>query len=222
MHFFLLLIQTLAAALSTAFPAEIDYTLPLGAEAFVYLNPEEEAVAGVEAPEAYYWYGIQSMSTGPALVATDWTRYYEHTPEMGLLPRLEPTHDGVRLLLGSLVPLPTGTLQGQLYEGYEGSFGYAPAVNQPLLSATGLALLGAGARAELWVGNGEVIQQLNRGISGHPSHLVFRGDLDRDGRPDYIIGYGDRAATEVLYLSSVAKAGSVVSPVARCHYYYWE
>lgn len=204
------------------FPAEIDYSWPLGGEAYVYLNPQEAATARVEVPDAYYWYGLSGSAEAVVLRAVDWTAYYQAAPEAGLIPRLEPTDDRIRLLIGSRIPLRTGSISGRFYDGYESAFGRAPALNRPLLNELGLALLGTDAAAELWLGNTQGLQLLSAGELGAPSHAVFAGDLDGDGKRDYALSYGERAATEVLYLSSAAAPGKLVAPVATCTYHYWE
>lgn len=47
-----------------------------------------------------------------------------------------------------------------------------------------------------------------------PAFLIFCGDLDKDGRNDYIISFGDKAGGTILYLSSKARPGELVRPVA--------
>ena len=204
------------------FPAEIDYSLPLGGEAYVYLNPQEAATTRVDSPDAYHWYGLCENTDTVLLYPVDWTAYYRSAPEAGLIPRLEPTDDQIRLLIGSRVPLRTGAISGRFYDGYESAFGHAPALNRPLLNELGLALLGTDDNTELWLGNQYGIQLLSAGDLGVASHAVFAGDLDGDGRRDYVLSYGERAATEVLYLSSAAAPGKLVAPVATCNYHYWE
>ena len=207
---------------SEAYAAEIDYTEALSATAYVYLNPGEEATAHVENPDDFFWYGAHDGAAGPALILVDWTAYYTNDPEIGLLPRLEPTQDRIRLLIGSSERLSTGSIKGQFYEGYDSSFGHAPALNTPLLQSAGMALLGTGLNAELWISTAGQIQLLNANGEGYPSHLVFRGDLDADGATDYIVSYGEHVGNEVLYLSSAASDEQLVAPVAACTYTYWE
>lgn len=205
-----------------AFPAEIDYAGPLGAEAYVYLNPEEGATARIDDPDAYYWYALANEHGRVTLASIDWQRYYDNDAELGIQPRPEPTDGRVRLLIGSLRPLVPGTVNGRFYEGYASSFGRPPALNTPLLTELGLGLLGDHREAELWLRGADRVQQLNRDVAGYPSHVVFRGDIDRDGTPDLVLSYGDTRATEVLYLSGVAAEGALLGEAASCTYRYWE
>lgn len=49
---------------------------------------------------------------------------------------------------------------------------------------------------------------------GHPTQIFWKGDLDGDGKDDYIINYGDKVAHSLMYLSSQAENGDIVKPVA--------
>lgn len=42
----------------------------------------------------------------------------------------------------------------------------------------------------------------------------FMGDIDRDGQTDYILTFGEKSAETVLFLSSQARKGQLVRPVA--------
>jgi hypothetical protein len=47
-----------------------------------------------------------------------------------------------------------------------------------------------------------------------PVELIWRGDLDGDGRDDYLLRFGDKASQPILYLSTKARPGELVRPVA--------
>jgi|GEM_PF-4069137 len=47
------------------------------------------------------------------------------------------------------------------------------------------------------------------------SELVWAGDLDGDGKNDYIVYYGEVSAVTILYLSSIAPKGQIVKEAAR-------
>ena len=47
-----------------------------------------------------------------------------------------------------------------------------------------------------------------------PYNLVWEGDLDGDGKSDYIIRFGDKSRRTILFLSSEAREGEIVRPVA--------
>lgn len=60
-----------------------------------------------------------------------------------------------------------------------------------------------------------ITQRLN--IDQHkylkPWSMRWYGDLDGDGKTDYIIRYGDHFANDILYLSTHAESGKLVQPV---------
>ena len=48
---------------------------------------------------------------------------------------------------------------------------------------------------------------------GNTDYLLWAGDLDGDGRPDYLISYVDGYGEIVLYLSSEADAADLVGAI---------
>lgn len=51
-------------------------------------------------------------------------------------------------------------------------------------------------------------------VFGAAESLIWRGDLDGDGKDDYLISYGEKVAHTALYLSSEAKGRDIVRLVA--------
>lgn len=47
--------------------------------------------------------------------------------------------------------------------------------------------------------------------------VMWMGDLDRDGRMDYILQYGDKEYESILYLSSKRISNRLITPVGRFH-----
>ena len=47
--------------------------------------------------------------------------------------------------------------------------------------------------------------------------IKWMGDLDRDGRMDYILMYGDKVYESILYLSGTRISGRLLTPVGRFH-----
>lgn len=45
-------------------------------------------------------------------------------------------------------------------------------------------------------------------------NIVFKGDIDNDEIDDYILRFGDKSSQTVLFLSTAAKEGELVAPVA--------
>ncbi|MFK7773167.1 MAG: SH3 domain-containing protein [Saprospiraceae bacterium] len=48
----------------------------------------------------------------------------------------------------------------------------------------------------------------------YPSGILWKGDLDGDGKPDYIFHFGEKSGQTILYLSSEANGEEIVKPVA--------
>lgn len=57
-------------------------------------------------------------------------------------------------------------------------------------------------------------QLLFRPEFGYPRCVFYCGDIDNDGKNDYIINYDEKSGYTVLYLSSKARPGELVRPVA--------
>ena len=58
-------------------------------------------------------------------------------------------------------------------------------------------------------------QILNEGFGRqHPSCLYFEGDLDGDGKNDYVISYGVKSSITILYLSSEANRNELIKAVS--------
>ncbi|MFT4758447.1 MAG: hypothetical protein ACI9XO_001622 [Paraglaciecola sp.] len=45
-------------------------------------------------------------------------------------------------------------------------------------------------------------------------NVLFKGDINNDGIDDYILTFGDKSSQTILFLSSAAKEGELVAPVA--------
>jgi len=70
-------------------------------------------------------------------------------------------------------------------------------------------------RTKLILAVGQLTQEFETdAISKGPESLIWKGDLDKDGKEDYIIAYGFKSSATILYLSSQAKEGEIVKPVA--------
>ncbi|MFD2561489.1 SH3 domain-containing protein [Aquimarina rubra] len=61
----------------------------------------------------------------------------------------------------------------------------------------------------------QIINSAHRSITYYsPTCLVWEGDIDQDGKLDYIISYGEKSVRTYLYLSSEADDNQIVKPVA--------
>lgn len=60
-------------------------------------------------------------------------------------------------------------------------------------------------------------QEINNEAYGYINGYTFIGDIDGDGRPDYIIPYGEKTGRTILYLSSERGPGELAKAVAAYH-----
>lgn len=121
------------------------------------------------------------------------------------------------LILGSKKPLKTKTIKGAFWTGYN-QYLY-PFKNEyhEVFKKHGIELQQKeGPNLSIILKDKSKSQLLNpkeMKIS-YPTIFLWKGDLDGDGQLDYIFHYGDKSGETILYLSSEAKDGEIVKPVA--------
>jgi Bacterial SH3 domain len=59
----------------------------------------------------------------------------------------------------------------------------------------------------------QIISKINNQYL-YPTSVVWIGDLDKDGKKDYIIQYGEKSSKTILYLSSESEKDKIIKPVA--------
>lgn len=137
------------------------------------------------------------------------------------------TDKDILCIVGSLHNLAKMDVQGNWFDFEEGSFfdhGQEKAIPRVDFFKTwglrvdSLSLYGA---SPLYLQNGDRRQLLNAPDPAsdlapeNPSYLRWVGDLDGDGKRDYIIHYGiDKMSTHMLYLSSKASGDKMIKKVA--------
>lgn len=70
-----------------------------------------------------------------------------------------------------------------------------------------LLQLRAQGRRQLLLGE---LGTCSQAVGSDASYLLWAGDLDRDGKPDYLVSFVDAAGQVQLYLSSLARTGQIV------------
>ena len=128
-------------------------------------------------------------------------------------------------LIGSQKAFPKSILDGQYFSPYEAKgslydFSASGEINEELLATTSVEMFMSRSNelnAILAINNEEGFRQILNPSQLHlsmPMGIVWQGDIDGDGKEDYIIHYGEESSQTVLYLSSFAKKGQIVRPVA--------
>ncbi|MFK8101585.1 MAG: SH3 domain-containing protein [Saprospiraceae bacterium] len=191
-------------------------------EAYILLFEGTDCYDNVRYNKDWYWYGLYEEGNRSVLRAVELSFFAEET-ELGVFLGIATNLDQASVyLIGSENPLPQRVLKNATHVDYSQQFFDRENVaNLELLEAAGLAIVQPKGENE-W-GFSLIVkdetgarQLLNPEDSDfyYPSGIDWYGDLDGDGKMDYIIHYGEEMSQTVLYLSSKAKPGALVHPVA--------
>jgi hypothetical protein len=192
---------------------------------FVLLFPFIGCFSNVFYQPGWHWYGVYAQDSATFMKKVKVSFY---SLPMGLIGDAISTNDNrnLQFIIGSHVPLSEKTIQNK--RGYERSLFNLPLFtagdmpNDSLLQQYNLAVSGDNtlSRENYWDSQKLVFQK--NGVRQEvlpPSkdglwYLVWCGDLDGDGKDDYIIHFGEKSGAPVLYLSKPAGKGQLVKPVA--------
>ena len=189
------------------------------------LMPGENCLVNLFYHHQWHWYGLYELETGYQMrpVQPTFTKSWAPHAEVTI-----STKDNIRLryIIGSKTPLEIPKAPRNLVQPGEGEFWKAGPVQRPeSVYAHGLSAEPCEAPCShtplyLLGEEGQILQTLNPEALQlqAPSQLRWCGDLDGDGRLDYIILYEEEAGTLVLYLSRLAPKGQYLKAVAA---YYW-
>jgi len=174
-------------------------------EEYVFLFPSHNCFSNFWYPEGMHWYGMykdeQSFIMEEVTVSFTQNSMYE----------IPYTHigtnkdEGLLFIIGSKKPITEQRKHG-LYQPDFWSRNYK---DLPEFS-----LIGDEYTGDFSISNGKITQSLNKENRDIPASVLWRGDIDDDGKPDYIIHYGEDAGETYLYMSSEASEEEVVKPVA--------
>ena len=205
------------------FNAFIDYyyDLPYIREVFPKLNQSVRLLPVGESCEDMYlydptlnWYGLYSHDGKMELRPVRVSQYRFVEDQGGLTTNCTSTDDNrhLRYLIGSEKALPTGSKPAFAAANlYEENFADFPELSTTLTKGTPdhcdhtiqLGLHG----------------KFGAAVCGYGYHSVlFKGDLNGDGLPDYIVCGGDMTSTHVLYFSTRDDSGVRLEPVAALQY----
>ena len=205
------------------FNAFIDYYYdrPYIREVFPKLNQSVRLLPVGESCEDVYrydpalnWYGLYLHDGKMELRPVRVSQYRIIENEGGLMTNCTSTDDNrhLRYLIGSEKVLPTGSKPAfAAANWYEENF-----ANFPELSTTFTE--GTPDRCDLNVQLG-LHGNFGAAVCGYDYHSVlFKGDLNGDGLPDYIVCRGDTTSTHVLYFNTRDDSGVRLEPVAALQY----
>ena len=156
------------------------------------------------------WYGLYRYKLGYKIkeVEIDY-----HTGNMSYLTTTNQDRDLIFLLGSSNDRLIPGEVEGDRWKYSCFNHQYATPPNNKYGN---IELREEGRNFRLYLKENGKEQLLNPEALdvSYPRFVFWVGDIDRDGAKDYIIHYGEKNSSTVLYLSSAAGEGEIVRPVA--------
>jgi len=172
----------------------------------------------------WYYYAAQKTPTGICLEPTklSFIKMLKHEYQLLRITSDIQDYDPV-FIIGSRYQLSQNEIYSMPNNFIIKTFNDRPQVEETVLEELSLKPVdGQYARDIILNRNGQ-LQILNPLVSprkmlkNNPLSIIFKGDIDRDGQDDYIIGFGEMPYQAVLYLSSEAASGQLVKPVAIWH-----
>jgi len=170
------------------------------------------------------WYGLY-QENGSMVLKKVKVSFFRMADDIGGFGVATNVDQPSLFIIGSQKALPKSILEGQYFSPYEAkgslyNFSASGEINEELLATTSVEMFMSRSNdlnAILAINNEEGFRQILNPSQLHlamPMGIVWQGDIDGDGKEDYIIHYGEESSQTVLYLSSFAKKGQIVRPVA--------
>lgn len=190
-------------------------------QSVVLLRPGSNCISNLWYQTDWHWYGIYKTATGYETRSVKPT--FTHNWSLNATLNIHTKNDqGLRYIIGSRRPLPMPQHPVNQVAADEGSLWPADPDQQngPVqvcdVSAAPCAAPCTTPVLSLTDPAGQSIQRLNPSTFpfNRPNRLEWCGDLDGDGKTDYIVFYGEEESHLVLYLSSYAEEGQAVKAVA--------
>ena len=191
-------------------------------QSYVLLFEGTDCYDNVRYNKDWYWYGLYQEGSKAVLREVKLSFFTEET-ELGAFLGITTNKDQASVyIIGSEKPIQNRVLQSSNHIDYSQQFFDAEGeANVELLDQAGLSIVRPKGEYEwgfnLIVKDEEGARQLLNPEDSdfyYPSGIDWYGDLDGDGKMDYIIHYGEKVSQTILYLSSAAKEGELVHPVA--------
>ncbi len=167
----------------------------------------------------WHWYGVYQEGSATVLKKVKLSFFTEET-ELGAFLSIVTDIDAPSMFLfGTPYAYQSDRLLFSEYLGYEQPIYIGDSTNVELLEKASLEIKQISNNrydTELYaVGRKGIRQKLSGAQTefGPMTNLLWYGDLDGDGKMDYIIDFGEKAAHTVLFLSGKSEQGQLVKPV---------
>ena len=192
---------------------------------YVLLYPGADCYDNLFNFEGMDFYGMYHTEGGSYLRAIKSPSFFVVEDELSPLRVSANNNKDLAFIIGSKKKLPVGKLEGawlgryltrdNVFYDYE-----ARTFREDFLAMHGLSVD--------WDGKSDLYQvplfAVKDGVKtalrtdqvemGEAMTLLWSGDLDGDGKRDYLIDFGEKVSHSILYLSSAAKPGELVRMVA--------
>lgn len=167
------------------------------------------------------WYGIYKEDGVYHLKETSisfFKTYSEATGEISDFGISTSDNRSLLFIIGSKKPLKEKILEGEEWERFSFSFFQYKEEDFEKIKKYGLEIKKvdnqSGFSIQLTQGSkSQILNPKEMGIA-HAMSIQWAGDLDDDGQLDFIFHYGEKNGQTILYLSSEAKNGDIVKPMA--------
>ena len=154
------------------------------------------------------WYGIYKLKETVHLKQISLSYYKDYSSELGDVGISTNDNKNLCFIIGSKYSLINESKSGEYsYEWYMNNFDKFPEFYFEENSYGKALILELGKR-------NQILNPKNEDYLMSPSNIIWKGDLDGDNHPDYIIHFGSKQGRTVLYLSSEAVNNQIVKPVA--------
>lgn len=188
---------------------------------YVLLYHNANCFINIYDPGKYNWYGLFKRKNGFELKPVKISYFYVDFTETGWTPFVTTISESIKpiFILGSKNKMEEGKISGKefLTKAWFETPDRLP--NDKLLNDLSMELIkpenkDEGLILQLILKHGYKRQLLNNKVLKFPNSIEWKGDLDNDGKEDYLISYGEVESFEVLYLSSAAGPDQIVRAVA--------
>ena len=188
---------------------------------FAFFYPGVNCYVNINFQTNMNWYGIYKEDGIYHLKETSisfYKTYSEMTDQMTDFGISTSDNQSLLFIIGSKKPLKEKIVEGEQWERFSHSFHQYKEKDFEEIKKYGLEIKKvdnqSGFSIRLNQGSKSQILNPQQMEISHAMSIQWVGDLDDDGKLDFIFHYGDKSGQTILYLSSEAKDGQIVKPVA--------